>query len=112
MKQCSVCRQEKEASTSYFWESKMTEDGLHHQCRPCATEARRDSDQGIKTEQKEVKAAIFNKKQEVLDLFEQGFKKCSACAEILPVAAFNKHSKTLTGLNHICRSCHIERTTA
>jgi hypothetical protein len=44
MKQCSVCKQEKEASTSYFWASKMEDSGLHHECRPCAVAARKEKD--------------------------------------------------------------------
>jgi hypothetical protein len=112
MKQCSICKQEKEASTSYFWASKMTEDGLHHECRPCAAEARRSWDRGIKTERKVVKAAIFNKKQEILDLFEQGFKKCSKCEETLPLASFHKETKSFTGLRHVCKQCESERKAA
>lgn len=105
MKQCSVCKQEKEASTSYFWASRFEDDGLHHECRPCAAAARRDVDRGMYSVHKEVKAKIFSKKQEVLSLLAKGFKKCEECKETLPVTSFHKHHKGLTKLQTYCIEC-------
>lgn len=36
------------------------------------------------------------------------FKKCTKCAEILPVTAFNKQSKTYDGLQSQCKNCNRE----
>lgn len=105
MKQCSVCKQTKEASTRYFWADMFEDDGLHRECRPCTAAARRDSDRGIKTKNKEAKAVIFNKKQEVMSLLATGFKKCGECKETLPVSSFHKHHTTMTGLRANCIEC-------
>lgn len=34
-----------------------------------------------------------------------GFKKCVKCGDVLPVAKFHKHAKTLDGHNSYCKIC-------
>lgn len=86
---CTRCGKLKSATDFYL-------DGKGHRrtiCRQCAVEAQKVYNSRVKPK--------HNKKME-----EQKTKKCKVCGKVLPLDAFNKHSRTADVYASHCRECH------
>jgi hypothetical protein len=136
IKVCSMCKEEKSASE--FATHKQRRDGLQPHCKVCQrayqaeyTERRfgetRARARAIKAEQKAEQARLLAARIEGIanaatittiasgitgsaETAEvpEGFKRCSKCREVRPVAEFSKNKARLDGLQVQCTHCHAE----
>src|SRR5689334_13568225 len=85
-KVCSNCKIEK--SSSYFYATKFSKDGLQSECKVCA---------GARKSKKRVQ-----NKESALALIS---KPCSRCLMVLDISNFSKRPDSPSGLSSACKSC-------
>lgn len=95
LKLCSVCNEEKPATTEYFQSDKSRDNGLSSACKICISK-RNDP-------------VAYQRKLEREHLEKQGLKRCSKCKECKPATDeyFIKRNNKF-GYNSQCKTCTKE----
>ncbi len=91
-KQCSTCKQTKEASC--FHKDSGKKDGLRSQCKPCVSEYNK-------------KLSEKRKKNRLEETLPEGHKRCSnaTCNQVFPLSHFQSTVNRRTKLTTTCEKC-------
>lgn len=96
VKVCTVCGEEKPATSEFFYSQKLGVFGLNAMCKCCAAKNQHE---------KRFNAEVALLKAATADLLARGLKHCTRCATDKAIDQFNNISKSSDGKDGYCKEC-------